>query len=465
MFLLLLLCVEWSNGTKAQTSFCPNDPPLNTFLADSPWPIFHRNNYAQSSTCISGPMPGDSLAIKAKTAIRGGTSPWVYLTDKYPNGERVLLYSNATHVFKLVDNGDEIITADSLRIDFDFIASFGWNFLLTNDKVWFTYDPKYDPEENEYTRLFKLTDADINDPYSNIIVLDTFNFGDIGLNRVQHYSLSYDGHLFFNSENFVENGYATVGVISQDFELLDTLRYATEPDEITHHNAFPIDENNSFYLTTNKRLIKFDWDGFELSIAWEAAYDFVADGPVGTFAEGSGTTPTLLGWGEGNDKLVVMSDGHAQNNLLAFWRELPPGWTGIPGMDIHFADSIQLPAAVSFSNTFQSIENSPCAYGYEIGIAQFNGFLGYDCENIKGVQKVVWDTLTNALEIAWVNSEVNLNGVLTYSVGADMVYGNGKVISVNATTLTEQNEYQPESRSAIAELTLTEQNEYQPQYR
>lgn len=409
----------------SQTTFCPDDPPINPYLADSPWPIYHRNNFAQASTCLPGPMAGDSLVIRARTNIQGGTSPWVYLSDTYSTGERVLLQSNSTHVFKFLDTGTEILALDSLRIDFDPIASFGWNFLLTTDHVWFTYDPKYDPDNDRTTRLFKLTDADVSDPYSDIILLDTFDFGDYGINRVQHFSINYDGHLVFNSENDVDSGYATTGIISQDFMMLDTLRYTTLPNEIVRHNAFPIDENNSYYIVTTHRLIRFDWDGQEVSMAWEADYDFVGDGPTGSFAEGSGTTPTLLGWGE-RDQLVVMADGHANNHLVAFWRELPDGWTGVSGMDIHFADSIQIPLAQSFSNLFQSIENSPTAFGYDIAIAQFNGFLGYDCTNLKSVQKISWDTLSNQFSIAWATDSVNMNGVLTYSEGSNLLYGSGK---------------------------------------
>ncbi|MEM7513704.1 MAG: hypothetical protein AAF388_22450 [Bacteroidota bacterium] len=70
---------------------CPQDPPVNPFLADSPWPIYHRNNYAQASTCYQGPVNGDNIRIKYKSQIKGGTSPWVYFSEKYPNGERVPL--------------------------------------------------------------------------------------------------------------------------------------------------------------------------------------------------------------------------------------------------------------------------------------------------------------------------------------------------------------------------------------
>ena len=407
---------------SAQTSFCPEDPPLNPFLADSPWPTYHRNNYRQSSTCLMGPTSKDELRVKVRSQLKGGTSPWTYFSEKYPNGQRVLLQSNSSHVFKLIDEGNAIVAVDSLRIDFDVFTSFGWNFLLTKDKVWFTYNPRKDAS----TILYKLTDKDKTDPYSKIKLVDELDLGDFGINRTQHFSLNYRGEIVFNSENDEAAGHATIGVISQDFKLLDTLRYSTEKGEITHHNAFPVDEFNSFFITTSKRLIKFSWDGNDLTLDWEIAYDFVGDGPTGTFAEGSGTTPTLMGWGDANDKLVVMSDGHARNNLVGFWREIPADWEGIPGKDIRFAGSIEIPAARSFNNTFQSIENSPTVFGYSVGIAQFNGFLGYDCENIKGVQRIDWNTEANKFEVVWVNREINMNGILTYSKGSNLVYSSGK---------------------------------------
>ncbi|MEO1434095.1 MAG: T9SS type A sorting domain-containing protein [Bacteroidota bacterium] len=422
IFIFLFL----SLSGDAQTLFCAGDPPLNPHLAESPWPIYHRNNYAQSSTCLPGPLPGDSLRVVGRLDIQGGTSPWTYLSDIYPSGERVLFQSNATHFFKFIDTGEEILAVDSLRIDFDPIASFGWNFLLSGNASWFTYDPKYDPTDGQFTRLFKMADIDSADPYSEMLLLDTFDLGAIGVNRTQHFSINYDGHIVFWSENDEANAIATMGVLTQDFQLLDTLQLPTLPGEIVHHNAFPIAEDNSMYIVTTHRLIQFLWDGTDLSVGFEALYDFVADGPTGSFAEGSGTTPTLMGWGEGNDQLIVMADGHAQNNLLAFWRTLPDGWTGISGMALHFADSIALPGAQSISNIFQSIENSPTVYGYDVAIAQFNSFLGQPCPTEKGVQKIHWDTMNNAFELDWVNTDININGVLTYSSGSNLLYGSGK---------------------------------------
>ena len=175
---LFLLCLIFFGAFPlfAQTTYCPDDPPLNPFLADSPWPIYHRNNYAQASTCLTGPQPGDSLTVRVRRKIKGATSPWTYLSETYPNGERVLYQSNATHVFKFIDTGNEITAIDSLRIDFDQLTSFGWNMLLGKDKIWYTYDPKYDADGSQSTKLYKLTDADTSDPYSDIIAVDTFDF-------------------------------------------------------------------------------------------------------------------------------------------------------------------------------------------------------------------------------------------------------------------------------------------------
>lgn len=409
----------------AQTTFCPDDPPRNPWLADSPYPIYHRNNYAQASTCIRGITQADSVAIKVRSDITGGSSPWIYLSDRYHSGERIILFSNSNVVFKFIDNGTALIAIDSLRLDFD-VNTTGYNFLLTRNKVWYTYDPAYNPSRNKFTRLYKLTDADTTDPYSPIVVLDTLDFGDYGINKVSMYSLNYRGEIvFYSHQDEVANTF-TVGIIDQDLNLLAQHDYPALQDERVNHNSIAVDENNSFYIVTSHRLIQFTWDGLSLAMGWQALYDFVHDGPTGNFAYGSGTTPTLLGWGDGRDKLVVVADGHANNNLVAFWRELPADWNGIPGMDIRFADSISIPYARSFGNLFQSIENSPTAHGYDVAVAQFNGFLGYGCDNVKGVQKFRWDESARRFILQWANNEVNMNGVLCYSSGSNLVYGSGK---------------------------------------
>jgi hypothetical protein len=409
--------------TLAQNACSSLQAPDNPYFSNVEWPTYHHDNYRQASTCFAGPRNGDKIKLKLLKNLKGGTSCWTYLTEPYKNGKRVILQSNSTHFYKIeeTDNGFEII--DKFEIDKDFMKSFSWNFLLAKNNIWYTYDPKFNPAKKEFSTIFKLSDDFPKNPQSKIKLDKSFSFGDLG--KVQFFGLNYRGEIMFYSDNDKGKRNINVGVLSANLELIDVLTIPSLPNEIGGHNAFPIDENNSMYFQTTQRFFKINWDGAKLKIAYEAKYDFVADGPKGKWAEGSGTTPTLIGRGVG-DKLAVMADGHKKNNLVAFWRELPKDWKGIPGQDIHFAGKIELPAAERFSDLFQSIENSPCAFGYDVYVAQFNGFLGQKSPTKKGVQKVRWNTTTRQFEIIWVNKEVNLNGVLTYSYGSNMVYGSGK---------------------------------------
>ena len=430
-YLLLFIFGLTTLISNGQTTFCPDDPPINPWLADSPYPIYHRNNYAQASTCIPSITAKDSVRIKVKENIAGSTSPWIYFTDKYPNGERAILFSNSTHVFKFKDDGEKIVAIDSLKIDNDRFTSVGYNSLLTKNNVWFTYDPKYRPRLKKFTTLYKLTDAKPNDINSKIEIVKTFNFGDYGINKVSMYSLNYNGQIVFYSHEDKKKGIFNVGVIDQELNLIAHLKCKLLPDEKVNHNSIAVDENNSFYIVSTHRLIQFAWDNKNLKMGWEAKYDFVKDGPDGRWANGSGTTPTLMGWGEGNDKLVIVADGHANNNLVAFWRELPQNWNGLPNRDIRLADVIKIPYAKTFNNKFQSIENSPTVHGYDVAIAQYNGFLGYDCDNYKGVQKFRWDSTKRKFDLQWATNQINMNGVLTYSSGSNLLYGSGKEADCN----------------------------------
>jgi hypothetical protein len=72
-----------------------------------------------------------------------------------------------------------------------------------------------------------------------------------------------------------------------------------------------------------------------------------------------------------------------------------------------------------------AVENSVVAQGYGMAVAQWNGFFP-GCSTRKGVDRVTWNPTTNKMSVTWRNTGVNLNGVLTYSGGTDLVYGTGK---------------------------------------
>lgn len=416
-FQILLLLLFGIYGTNcAQTPFCVDDPPANPFIANSPWPIMHRNSFAQQSTCLRAPQPGDSLLVRWCPTPFNRTSTWLYYTEKYPNGKRAILGSSATHVFKAIDDSIGLRVIDSLRLDFN-VLDYSWNHLLLKNRVWISFD--YD-DLNNVNVVYKFSDQDTTDIYSPIVALDTIQLPNTVLGKATLFNLTQDGWIAFNTTG------GTFGVIKPDFSQVITLNLPLVPGEVSYHNNFPVDTDNSIYVVTTEKMIKLKWNNPNLTLEWTSPYDFIGNGPTSTLAKGSGTTPTLIGWGSGNDKLVVVADGHSPNNMVAFWRDtVPANWTALTGQDIRVAGIVNLTGFQNLNNGFQSIENSICANGYEMAVAQFNGF-NYGCTNAKGVIKCQWDTALNTLNLVWNNTSVNYNNALTYSRQSNLVYGNGK---------------------------------------
>jgi hypothetical protein len=420
-WLLLILFIAAFIESLSQTVLCTDEPPLNNFIANSPWPIMHRNSFAQQSTCLRAPQAGDSLFVRWSRTPFNRSSTWLYYTEKYPNGKRAILGSSATHVFKAVDDSLGLRIIDSLRLDFN-VLDFSFNHLLLKNRVWITAD--YD-DINNVNVVYKLSDQDTSNIYSPIVILDTLHLPNTVAGKASLFNVTQDGWIAFNTTG------GTFGVIKPDFSQVISLTLPLITGEISYHNNFPVDADNTMYVVTTSKMIKLKWNNPNLTIEWTSPYDFVGNGPTSTLAKGSGTTPTLIGWGNGNDKLVVVADGHSPNNMIAFWRDgLPPGWTGLPGYDIRVAGIVNLTGFQNLNNGFQSIENSICANGYEMAVAQYNGF-SYGCSNAKGVIKCRWDTVANTLNLVWNNTTVNFNNALTYSRQSNLVYGNGKETDCN----------------------------------
>lgn len=71
---------------------------------------------------------------------------------------------------------------------------------------------------------------------------------------------------------------------------------------------------------------KFVWKNGKLSEdeadgAWTASYDGGPEAPAIKMGYGTGSTPTLMGFGDDEDKLVVITDGAKRMKLVAFWRD------------------------------------------------------------------------------------------------------------------------------------------------
>jgi len=71
---------------------------------------------------------------------------------------------------------------------------------------------------------------------------------------------------------------------------------------------------------------KLVWTGTNLSDAeddgaWSCPYTHSTQPPIIKVGVGTGSTPTLMGFGDDENTLVVITDGAKQMNLIAFWRD------------------------------------------------------------------------------------------------------------------------------------------------
>jgi hypothetical protein len=412
---------EPSSSNTPSAQCLAEEPPNHPYLADSPWPIMHRTPYAQASTCLRGPEPGDSLEVRYTPTSGRSASCWIYFSEKYKGGQRALMGGNVSHLIKASTSEAQTRIVDEVRVNWNWLRFTNWAHVLLAGNRHITSTGR---EILEYR-----DDAqNIDSPMTEV---RRFRLPDEVAGEALLLNVTYDGWLAFNTDR------GMFGVISPDFQQYHLLKLPIDGDEVSWHNQFAIDETGGIYIVTTKRMLRVQWNGSKLAIAWAAPYDFVGNGPTGKM-RGSGTTPTLLGVATGanaGDHLVVVVDGHKPSNLVAFWRaDIPANWAGKPGLDRRIAGIKQLAHADYnarlMGNEFQAIENSPVARGYELALAQYNGFKP-ECDPKGGVEKLKWDSTQRELVSVWTNDKINLNNVLAMSASSSLIYGSGRRNCIN----------------------------------
>lgn len=408
----------------ASSSGVAGEPPRSPHLAASNWPTFHRGPHAQASTPLPA-LAGGIGDVQTSANAPGGTSPWTVLGPVQADGWQPAWGSTRRGVVKHLLRGDTLRQVAFLplprrQLDFD------WNLMVLADgKVLTTI--KRD------NALVLVGDAVQGCADCGLAVARRIELP-FALGRMTgQFQVGYDGTLFVLMDG---NRMAAVEMASG--RVLDVASVGFGADDVSFHNAFPVDEAGRIYLASQAGVTALDWDGARLRPSWSAPYDFrgpgCADTGGGRFREilrvarglpctGTGTTPTLLGTQA--DGVVVLVDGHSpQNRLVAFWRgEIPAEWPGLPGLDRRVAGVLALPHSTPDGDGFTA-ENSPAAWGNAVFIAQWAGF-SPDCDAPRGVQRVDWDPAAQALVLRWANPDVHFNGIPTVSAGSGVVLGSG----------------------------------------
>lgn len=248
-------------------------------------------------------------------------------------------------------------------------------------------------------------------------------------------SLTYDGKLIV-----LTNG--SLMILDRSLEgPRHTLRFAAN-EYIT--NSLAVDEKNGIYVATDRKMHKLVWTGTKISEeekdgAWSASYDRGREPPSVKFGFGTGSTPTLMGFGPDEDKLVVITDGADRMKLVAFWRDkIPADARARAPQNPRIADEIQVTAGLSPLPEFIQSEQSVVVKGYGAFVVNNIRPEGHPDKLIdvlaggpvfappSGVERFEWDSAQNHWRSVWSRGDVvSTSMVPAVSIPSNIVFVNG----------------------------------------
>lgn len=256
-------------------------------------------------------------------------------------------------------------------------------------------------------------------------------------------SMTYDGHLIVTFSN-------GVAVIDRDLNVASKTFYRFADTEYVS-NSIAVDEKNGIYVASNSVMRKLVWTGTTLSAsesdgAWSTPYDnSTILPPIIKVGNGTGSTPTLMGFGSDSDKLVVITDGAQQMKLVAFWRDnIPDGFVQKAGTaSRRIAGQIKVTCGFATLPEWIQSEQSVVVNGYgafvvnnipqtvSSDIQSANKILqvslmGPAYPTSLGAERFQWNPTTHEWSSVWGRSDVSSTSMVpAYSQSKNMVFING----------------------------------------
>lgn len=253
------------------------------------------------------------------------------------------------------------------------------------------------------------------------------------------------------------NGYLVISTLGGTIATVDRETFAVidryrAPDGELFTNSFATSaelDGGAVYIASNRHMyrMRVGSDGRirtdEASGAWSAAYDPGERLPTGKIADGTGATPTLMGFGPGEDQLVILTDGARQMRLVAFWRDgIPKGWRQRKGtLSPRIADQITVDFGPEFP-VVQSEQSVVADSGHAFVINSIlsggarpmptrgsfvRGLLAGTVRPLpKGIGMYRWDQRNDRWQVRWTRTDVGtIATVPMLSRGSEMVVVNG----------------------------------------
>ena len=438
------------------TPLAPNEPLCSTAFGDTAWAGSHRSSYAQGSSPLPGPANAD--AVTAEHIELPGAPIIISFSAPYTDGGRaawstVLGTSNA--VIKVDHERFEVIDtyipaeregADAPTVPLGVSGAYAAidsenQFIVGRTRFVSFFGDSVEGDRSSTIELKKR----VHIPDEAFCTAEDIIAG---------MSLTYDGHLAFATE------LGNLFVISADADpddLGEVPVISTNPDCATADradleivsNSIAIDESGGIYLVTSAAMYRFDWDGKALTQAWRSTYETVEKPSPIRLGPGSGSTPSLMGTADDDDRFVVITDGQELMHVVLFWRdEIPEDWEPIaPGKDRRIACEVPIGFGTGAAKT--SSEQSVAVRGYSAILV--NDLLvdptlvdpetalpieqnlisalegGIPAKAPFGLERVAWDPETRACASLWANPDISVpNGIPSISEASRMVYGIGQ---------------------------------------
>ena len=451
----VLFALQSSSALSALAA--DNGIPANPWIADSPYAISHHDPAQTDVTPVDGPTIGGRIRYdQAQTVPVVWCSAPIY---KLVGEETVVVASTPMGLIKVRATGDDFSIVSSVpypnresvhaevtdariaevmdAIDEKRRGKHDWRLLFNSLLMYYKFNINmrtmpsgayalFDRDGYHYTfydkqHLVKSFDQNkVEEPlvplqYANIVSQLPRDDAK-GIDRILGINMTYDGFIVA----------AAAGAVIITDRHLKVVDYHLFPGELVE-NSIAVDRDNGIYVVTSVKMHKLVWTGSALSQdaedgAWSSPYDVMPPGmaiDMGAASHGSGTTPSLLGFGDDEDKLVVISDGNAENaQIVAFWRdEIPQDFKQKPG-----TQSRRIADQISFRLSKTTVEASPVVYGNGVLVVNStypepgpipmdlisNAFLaGTTREPPRGIQKYEWMPGENRFIESWSIDDVD----------------------------------------------------------
>lgn len=495
IFSLLLVSLSLSCGVAGQVCADPfadkNAEDMRTqklernpYLAESDYPMIHAQSGQSGYASVSGPrgpsrqLAADEIIVNRNGSLNGAVIDY---SGPYPNGKRVIWAGGPAKVVKM--DADTLATLAEMKFEvkdvpnlseteieaanhktdtlhgnelYDFVdgmlkpsalhAGTVYRIVDKDNDMYMLHNP--DLKGPTYIRVFG--DATPGDPKSAIVIKREWKMPENIAPNTHGVSLNmtYDGWVVAVTHSGV------LFVVSRDFKKYYSLQLPGSAEAAKSgdnnmmtayvRNGLAVDRDGGIYIIATDTLFRVQWTGKGLSLnpadgAWSINYPNDAK-------LGSGGTPVLIGFGDKQDKLIVITDGNYRMSVLAYWRNaIPADWQGLHGQPRRMAGTVPVTFGDDDPNIQIRSEDAPIGWGYGVFVTnsqsptnintrqtRHSQWLAENYEMLKpgytphGGMKAEWDPARRTFTRTWVASDISFaDSVCTVSGGSKMVYCEG----------------------------------------